>query len=144
MKVRLLLAVTAGLLLAADKDDAKKELEKLAGTWNAVSIERDGKAMPADKVKGSTLTITGDKYVIKIGDMSIEGVYKLDSSKKPKAIDATRSNGDDKGKTLVGIFSLEGDDLKMCFHPPANTERPTEFSAKAGSGSALYVFKRAK
>jgi uncharacterized protein (TIGR03067 family) len=144
MKVRLFLALTVGLLLAADADDAKKELEKLAGTWDVVSVERDGKAMPADKVKGSTLTIKGDKYVVKLGDMTIEGIYKVDPAQKPKAIDATRTNGDDKGKTLLGIFTLEGDDLKMCFNGPSNKDRPKEFNAKSGSGSALYVFKRSK
>jgi uncharacterized protein (TIGR03067 family) len=144
MKVRLLCVVLTALVLAADADDAKKELAKLAGTWSAVSIERDGKAMPADKLKSSTLTITGDKYVVKMGELMIEGVYKLDPAQKPKAIDATRTNGDDKGKTLLGIYALEGDELKMCFNGPDVKERPKEFGAKSGSGTALYVFKRGK
>src|SRR5262245_4336801 len=126
MKVRLLAALTVALLLAADADDAKKELAKLAGTWDVVSVERDGKALPADKAKGGTLTIKGDKYVVKIGETTIEGVYKLDPSLKPKAIDAIRTNGDDKGKSLLGIFALDGDELKMCFNAPGNKDRPRE------------------
>jgi uncharacterized protein (TIGR03067 family) len=67
----------------------------------------------------------------------------LDPTKKPKAIDAVRSEGMDKGKPMLGIYELEGESQKVCF-APVGKERPTEFSSAAGSGHVLTVWKRAK
>jgi hypothetical protein len=50
-------------------------------------------------------------------------------------------SGDDGGGK--GIYELNGDTLKSCVASPGK-ERPTEFSAKAGSGHTLRVFKCVK
>ncbi len=144
MKSRLSLTLGVVLLLGTAAADDKKELEKLAGTWNVTAIEVEGKSVPADKIKSSTLTMKGDKYTFKVGDDTIEGVWKIDASGKPKTIDAKRTNGKDKDQTLLGIYLLEGDELKTCFSAPGKEERPKDFSAKEGSGQRLYVFQRAK
>ena len=39
---------------------------------------------------------------------------KLDPSKKPKAIDITQLSG--KGETIPGIYSIDGDTLKICMY----------------------------
>jgi hypothetical protein len=46
-----MLFVAAGLLLGAepaDKDAAQKEMDRFNGTWQAVSVERDGKETPKE------------------------------------------------------------------------------------------------
>jgi uncharacterized protein (TIGR03067 family) len=148
MKLLAGMVLTAGLLIAAEApnaDQPKKELDKLQGTWTVISAERAGEKVPEERTKSWKLVIKGDKYSFEPGDQSIEGTYKVDPSKTPKAIDATRSNGQDKGKTLYGIYALSGDELKMCFSEPGKEERPKEFSttAASGAGHALYTFKRA-
>ena len=137
--------LAAGLALAADaKDDAaKKELDKFNGTWQAVSITRDGKEMPKDEVAKITLTVKGDHYTLRHGDEEIEGTHKLDPSTTPKSIDAVRTKGPDKDKPLLGIYELTDDTYKACFAPPGK-DRPTEFSSKEGSGNRLIVMKREK
>ena len=68
--------------------------------------------------------------------------YKLDPAAKPAGFDMTHADGPDKGKTQKGIYSFEGDSLTICFREAG--QRPREFTAKAGSGQAMFVLKREK
>ena len=124
----------------------KKELHAMAGTWRAVSVERDGKAAPGEALKELVMTrdVSG-KVVIRRREMVVleSMVKKLDPSKKPKTIDMEQVVGEHKGKIIQGIYEIDGDTLRVCLAQPGK-ERPTEFSAKAGSSNALAVYKREK
>jgi uncharacterized protein (TIGR03067 family) len=142
----ILFVLTAGVFAAAEdsKEDAvKKELQQLEGTWVRMSIEVNGEKKSDAEAKSQRLTITGEKYTLKIGDQTRQGTLKVDPTKKPKTIDIIASEGPNKGKTLQGIYELDGDTLKYCVAPPGS-ERPTEFVSKPGSGYGLYVNKREK
>jgi len=141
----LLLIPAVVLLLAAEeaKDAAKKELEKFTGTWQAMSIEHDGKEAAAEAVKDVKLVVKGEHYTLFTAKDTIKGTHKLNPTKKPKQIDALRSEGPNAGETLKGIYTLDNDTFKVCFAPPGK-ERPTEFSTKTGGGSRLLVLKRGK
>src|SRR3954447_25270074 len=147
MTKTVLVALAAGLLLAADKpagDGASGELKKFTGTWHAVSIERDGKKVPKEEVDKVHLMVQGHKYTLKSGDHTIAaGAHKLDPSRSPKQIDAVRSDGEHKGQTMKGIYELTEDTFKVCFGEPGKG-RPTEFSSKEGGGHRVIVMKRAK
>jgi uncharacterized protein (TIGR03067 family) len=135
--------LVAGFLVAAD--DPKKEAEKLQGTWKLVSLVVDGKeATKGDIKKEQEMMVEGDKFTSTVDDKhSFKGTFKLDPTKKPKAVDAAVSEGQYKGKTLLGIYEIEGKTLRACYAPPGK-ERPTEFASKEGSGNHLYVYKREK
>jgi uncharacterized protein (TIGR03067 family) len=144
MKPFALIILAAGLAVAADTPkEAARELAKLQGTWNAVAVEEDGERLPAEKTKGWKLVIKDNKYTFEAGKASAEGIYRLDPAKTPKAVDATRTNGPDKGKTLLGIYRLDGDRLMMCFAEPGQKNRPASFVTKKGAGLRMYVLKRA-
>jgi uncharacterized protein (TIGR03067 family) len=121
----------------------KDELKKLEGTWEIVSYEKDGlkipdellKELPRVTFKGNTYTWSDDNRPGKIA--------KIDPTKKPKTIDYEVTGGDDKGQIELGIYTLEGDTFMDCFAPHGK-DRPTEFSAKEGSGQTLIKYKRVK
>jgi uncharacterized protein (TIGR03067 family) len=142
----LITVLAAALLLAAkgaQQDTAQGELKKLQGTWSRVSAVTNGKPAPEEEVKQSTLTIKGDKYVLKLGDQTRQGNLKVDPTKQPKTIDIISAQGPNKGKNLLGIYELEGDTFRYCVAAPGK-ERPTEFASKPGSGTSLFVNKREK
>ena len=131
---------------ADDRADAyKEELAKLAGTWQHVSAEEDGKSAPEDRVKRHTLVITGDRYAVRMDGKTIEeGTVYIDPSRKPKAIDVYPTKPE--GKVLKGIYEIgENDTIRACFtHPGSDGTRPTEFSTTKGTGHVLQVCKRVK
>jgi uncharacterized protein (TIGR03067 family) len=143
-----LLVVTASLLIAADdakQDEVKKDMEKFQGTWKAVSIEHDGAPVSSEEELASIqLVVSGDKRTLKVADeIRSQSTYKLDPTKKPKAIDITVSEGLLQGRTLVGIYEVDGDTHKICLAVDGQ-ERPKELASKAGSGHLLQVFRREK
>jgi uncharacterized protein (TIGR03067 family) len=133
-------AVLGLLNVAVVRAGDAEDLAAMKGTWSIVSAERDGK-----DVTDATVTMTFDgvsKVAVKRGDKQIfDGTAKLDAAKSPKTIDVTQeSEGDLKGRTIPGIYELDGDTLKVC----SGKERPTDFTAAAGSNRFLRVYKRAK
>jgi uncharacterized protein (TIGR03067 family) len=141
-----LLVLAAGLVVAADArsdDAAKKDSKALEGAWVLASGVDDGKKLTDEALKGARLTVEGDKHTVKEGDTTYRGTHKLDPATKPKSIDITDSEGPFKGKTVLGIYELDGDEFRICYAPPGK-DRPKDFSAKAGTGHRSHVWKREK
>ena len=141
-----LLVLAAGLSLAAD--DGKKEpmdmdYAKLEGTWRVISLEVDGMKIAEETIKDSRLVIKGKEFTMKEKIATYRGTFTIDPSKKPKTIDIKFTAGPEKGNSSLGIYQLEGDDLKLCLTITAK-DRPTEFAAKPKSGHGFEVLKREK
>ncbi len=151
MRAKLWLVAAAAALVAAEppKSDAvKDELAKIQGTWRMVSGERNGQKIPEEEAKKLTRTISGDKYeVAREGHIIGNGRMTLDPTKTPRTVDAEitapSEDGGKKTVTIQGIYELDGDTMKTCLAQPGQP-RPTEFSAKEGSGHMSYVWKREK
>jgi uncharacterized protein (TIGR03067 family) len=120
-----------------------REVERLAGTWKVVAAERDGQADEVSRDATTTFTKEGRLKVRFADNSEGEGTYKLDPTARTKAIDYTLDYGPNKGKVLRGIYSLEGDTLKICRSDP-DRERPADFATRADSGRMLFVLKRVK
>jgi uncharacterized protein (TIGR03067 family) len=141
--IAVLLPLAPCLLLAADDDEAKKEYVRFEGTWRYTFLEVEGKRLPEDASKGIRLILAGQNFTLKQGPTDLKGTYKVDLTKKPKQIDVTFADGPDKGKTVQGIYELDGDTYRVCMGLPGKS-RPTAFESKPGSGHVLEVLKREK
>jgi uncharacterized protein (TIGR03067 family) len=131
---------------AGDKDDAKKDQKALQGAWKIVSSESGGMDS-TELFKDAFVVFEGDTFVLKKGDeVGLKGTFKIDPSKKPRAIDITITEGGegDKGKVLHGIYELGKDTLKWCTSGPGATDRPKEFSTKEGVNHMLVTLKKGK
>ncbi len=155
MKTSIFLMSTLGSLLtgiailAATDDDKqtaiKKDRKQYEGTWRVVSLEINGNKGGDEDVKKITVVNKSDGvWILQVnGDKVTEGTSEIDPTKTPKTIDFMETEGDNKGKIVLGIYELGDDTRKLCFSQPGK-DRPTEFSAPAGSDRTLVVFKREK
>lgn len=117
---------------AADPDQPA-----LQGKWIVESYDYNG--APVEMMKEGTREIKEDKYTLtpKSGE-AINGIIKLDSTKKPKQIDLEVN-----GRTLKGIYEIDGDSLKLAYTLNGD-ERPTELASKPDTGIVMVIHKRAK
>jgi uncharacterized protein (TIGR03067 family) len=126
--------------------NARSDLDQLQGHWAMVESTNDGKRTTEKQLKIER-TIEGSNYTLVIqsddGERVVTGTIKIDPKMNPKSIDATRTNGPEKGKAMLGIYELKGDQQKVCFAPTGKA-RPTEFASKQGSGWVLTVWRRVK
>ena len=135
-----LLILPAALIRA---DDAPKGDKDLDGDWEMVSAVRGGQPLPQPEAGKPVLTIKGDTATLKLGDKMSKATIKVDASKTPKTIDITAVEGDAAGMTMLGIYEVKGDELRMCRDDPGK-DRPKELVSKEGSGATLAAFKRVK
>lgn len=140
-----LLVLAVGLfpaLQTAHADEAAKEKDKLLGTWVVVSAERKGEQAPAERIHKLKVIFRSDKVIVTDGDRDDQATYTVDPNQKPSTIDLTAVK--DK-KVVLGIYSLEGDSLKICYDPDGEAkERPDAFTSTAGKGRVLMILKRDK
>jgi len=145
MKARLLMIPAVVLLIAADKPPdpaSKKDLDGLQGTWKLVSATQDGKVLPDDKVKKTTIVFKHDAFhFLESAEYatSRSGTIKIDATKQPKHMDAIST----KGEVMLGIYQLNADSYRVCFAPAAKP-RLRKFVSNPGSGYILQVWERKK
>ena len=135
--------VVLGLVGRAD-DKADAELKAFQGTWTYESMEWNGKKIPADSIKTSSITFDGDKSALRAGEkVTSSGTIKFDPSKTPMTFDATVAEGEGKGQTLLGIYKRDGDTTTACLRLTGR-DRPTEYKTAEESQLVLVVLKRTK
>jgi uncharacterized protein (TIGR03067 family) len=121
-----------------------KEMKLMEGEWQMVSGEREGNAFPDEVVKSfKRITKDGETTTETSGTLILKAKFKVDPSKKPKTIDYEITDGPQKGKAMIGIYELKGDDFKACM-VMSDEKRPTDFTTKDGDGRTLTVWKRVK
>ncbi len=130
----------------AQADDAiEKDRQLYAGTWQISSLEVNGNKVSEEDAKKITVINKEDgTWTLEVeGKVVGRGTSKIDPTKKPKTIDLTETDGEQKGQTALGIYEVEKDSRKVCV-AELGKDRPSEFSSKAGSNHILAVFKRVK
>lgn len=131
-------------LLAADfpKDASTKDFDKLQGTWAIRAVETNGSIMGDDNRQDAPgeLTLNGNQYTLKFGEIVNTGTFRLDSERTPKAVDVIPSDGPNRGRTFPGIYTIEGDIMKSCFNVGGG-KRPTEFATQGHPGFVVVEQK---
>jgi uncharacterized protein (TIGR03067 family) len=138
-----LVVLLAGLLPGAPAPKEKDDKELIQGVWKVVSADLGGRRQPEAQYASWRFVFTADKLVIKVEDrVNAEYGLKLDPSQKPKTIDIRHQGGGD-ARTELGIYELDGDNLKICNDDPG-LNRPSEFVSTAENGFELWILKRVK
>jgi uncharacterized protein (TIGR03067 family) len=139
--------VTIGLLLDAGqpkKAEVKNPADELQGGWSMVLLFVSGEETPLEQAKSGELDVEDNVYRSKLGATVETSTLKIDATKNPKEIDFTYTSGFSKGKTVKGIYKIDGDDLTICRGLGPETNRPDEFAAPTDSSLLLVTWKRSK
>ena len=136
--IRVLPAILLGLALlpAWAQNDAAAEQKKMVGVWRG--------GWPDDKKPRYEIVITLDEITAKNledGKTLGKGTYKLDP--KATTLDATGTADPVKGKSYLGLYALDGDNLKWCSNN-GTRKRPADLAHKPGGDQYLLVLKRQK
>jgi uncharacterized protein (TIGR03067 family) len=121
-------------------DDAGTDASRIDGTWLAKSAELGGKELGAQAVANLKLTLKKGEYEVQAESLD-RGTVTYDDSAKPKAMDIKGVEGPNKGKTILAIYELSGDTLKVCYDLSGKS-RPTELKTRAGSPLFLVTYQR--
>lgn len=145
---RLMLLSVTGLVLAAGLASAQgAETDRFKGDWKVVELVEDGKTIPEEVI--SEWLPSGGRFTIEdnaiqftdhtTGKKQVK-LFSIDETQSPKGIDfQTR----EKERETWGIYRFDGDRIVLCLAHPEESERPTTFSAKAGSKHMLMTLERA-
>jgi uncharacterized protein (TIGR03067 family) len=127
----------------ADGDDAaklKEELKKFQGTWVDVYAEKAGKQL---QVGDHQLKFDGETFsVADHGRVEEKGTIKLNPSKNPMEIDLRFQGGNKGEQTVLGIYTWDGENLKLCWGEPGGGTRPTDFTTTPDGGFLVVVKRR--
>jgi uncharacterized protein (TIGR03067 family) len=131
--------------LALAQGGAGKGTAKVEGTWASTGLSFGDKKLPAEVLEKlmSTFTFKEGKYTTSVmGKQDEAGSYKIDAKMKPAHIDLMIEDGKDKGKSQLGLISVDGDVLKLALAKPGEKDRPKDF--EGGKDIIIATFKRSK
>ncbi|HVU86350.1 MAG TPA: TIGR03067 domain-containing protein [Pirellulales bacterium] len=128
---------------AADGDKpTPEETAAMQGAWKIESLISDGEPVAAETIRTWRRLVKNDRVTWKRGEETlVELSIQYNPRAKPMTMVSTIESGDAKGQTMLSIYELNGDELRVCFAPPGKP-RPKEFSSTPGSGVLMYTARR--
>jgi uncharacterized protein (TIGR03067 family) len=106
----------------------KKDTDVLQGAWSIVTLEIDGRIMPAGTAQ---IVLKGNRFTTTGMGAEYEGTIAVDGKKTPKTLDMTFTTGPEKGNKNFGIFEVGVDTWRLCLDMTGKS-RPREFASKPG------------
>lgn len=132
------------------KDDGRvamlpKPDDRLQGTWIPYHSEEGGEDR---RDQGDyQIKFEGDGFVVwRNGELMLRGTVTTFSAREPRRVDILikedADNPANAGKTLQGIYAIEGEDLRWCTGTTAAPQPPTEFTTRDGEPFMLVLMRR--
>ena len=127
--------------------ELRRAHELLSGEWDILAMTDDGEVLAPDLIRakfaqnGKVRVGTRAVAIVspKSGDRRLSAI-RIDPSKVPSEVDVTTQFDE----VLKGIYQFSGDELVLCLAKRDEDDRPTAFSAAAGSGDMLFRLKMAR
>ena len=133
------------LISVARADDSRSRglSKRLIGNWQMTKGVVGGNPFPDEAVRKMRLELTGGKYKLIGAESPDQGDWTLHSDTKPDGLDIKGTDGPNKGRTILAIFELRGDSLKVCYDL-SGKNRPTKFEAPKKTLLFLAEYQRVK
>ena len=140
---RIVCLLSVLLIGPAARGDCGSNPKAMDGTWKPLAAELAGAPWPKEILDTIKLTVKEGKYIVKIGEQSDEGTVTVNASKSPCTMDITGTEGPNKGKTMLVIYELKDDQLRVCYDLSGKS-RPTEFATKPKTQLFLVTYRKEK
>jgi uncharacterized protein (TIGR03067 family) len=125
---------------------ARKEADRLQGTWTTIAAESDGQLHREEK-RIEKWTINGGRWSVKLdGEVTQEGTYKIvETGDKLVKVDFTVTDGYKQGDTWIAVYQIDGDRMKMngCYVSESRV-RPKVLGTRDGDGYYLRTMRKEK
>lgn len=131
-----LLTATFFLAIIPARAETTNDRGNIQGAWEVVWAEMAGKRT---KPETTVFIIDGKRFCIQDKHKSSEGGLYLDETSLPKTADLVTSE-----RTLEAIYTLDGDDLKICYDLAPEVKRPGQFLSNTGTLRVVMLLKRKK
>lgn len=120
---------------------------RLQGTWEPIHSEEGG--VDQQDPRNYLVKFEGDRFtILREGEVMIGGKFTTYSAREPRRIDMAlgvdADNPKNAGKTLLGIYAIEGEELRWCTGTTVASQPPTEFVTREGEPYMMIVMRRAK
>ena len=115
-------------------DDAKKELKRFQGKWEAIASQAFDGTTPTDiELQLMSLDVEDDTFTMKTGSITVKGKFAVDPTKKLRTIDIFFDGNNDN--PMRGVYEISGDTRKSSFALPGK-DRPDKVGKAKGN---LYL-----
>jgi uncharacterized protein (TIGR03067 family) len=137
--VVILFVIVAGIVAFFLVNATMDSVDGLGGDpWTLVGLKENGKDARKEELKDVKIQFTKTRVIWTVptqkGMKELEGAFKIDPSKQPKAIEIEQPFTDDE-RPVPGIYEIKGDILFIAI----GDRRPTDFSSRGG---IVFAFKR--
>ncbi|CAN5139717.1 hypothetical protein BH11PLA2_BH11PLA2_47810 [soil metagenome] len=132
----LLLTLIAFPAMADDKED----LKALAGTWTIEKFVYEGADLTGT-FKDATLVLDGTTYTLTNGKDVDKGTFVIDSSKTPKWMDLTGTEGPSKDKKFFCIYEVKDGVMSVCYNLDEKG-RPAKLETAKDSKTMVITYKK--
>jgi uncharacterized protein (TIGR03067 family) len=117
-----------------------KSSDKLDGKWFVARQEERGGLTPPIVSRRLSMVIDGNKMEWYIGNPAPNFAATLTIDAAKQTVDAKITRGSFIGKTMLGIYKFEDDQLHMCWGEIGTDKRPEKYaSTKPGGGAFNYT-----
>ena len=137
LSVSLLLATVTLVVFAGGQAKSTNTAPALTGTWQALEAELGGKALPAETARSIKLNLSATEY--QVGNDF--GTIEIDPTATLAAMTIRGTKGPNQGKTILAIYELSGDTLRICYDLTGQ-KHPTAFATAAGTRLFLVRYKK--
>jgi uncharacterized protein (TIGR03067 family) len=129
----------------AAQEAAKRDYQRLSGTWQLTRAVVDGKPVPEQQLKDTVLITDGNTFRFPqasgVGTHPA-GTFSINPTRVPNQVDSVASGGPNAGQVTLGIYEIIDDKHKRaCWGPPGGP-RPTEFESLPGSRRILQYWEK--
>ncbi len=133
-----LVILLIGLLTLPAPAGVKRAEDLFTGTWVVTGAMHKGQ--PVEKVKGNTYTFGEDGVTVtSAAGKTRKGLFKVDLTRKPPAIDLVFADGDKE--RMFGVFEFVGNVLRLNYARDA-ADRPSELQPEKDRNWTLLILSR--